>query len=483
MGDQLFNQQQSEIDRCSGAAGSEQTAVSHDSFCREDAGQLICHGEMCGVTPPRQQTGIMQHGGRGADGGEPAIRCVIPSRECPHPRIGAQVTHTWAARQKQAVVIARFDGGERGVGMHREAGSSCHVDAVTKRGDRDFDSRTAQQVDGRGCFNFLKSVREDCENRGHGMNLAGMSTDAHGNLSGEHLVVFGCGYVGSELARQAVAQGMGVTALTRNPETAAGLSAAGVEAVVAELASDEWHARIPGGASFVLNCVSSGDGGVDGYRRSYVEGMHSILAWARGGPVGTLVYTGSTSVYPQGGGAVVDETAPTEGASETARVLLEAEALLNAGEAVGAAAALTAGCRRRFVLRLAGIYGPGRHHLLDQLRGGAGEIPGRGDQRLNLIHRDDAVAAIWAVFTAPPAVTGEIFNVADDRPGTRDEIVTWLAAKIGVPAPRCTGESGSGRRAVSPDRIISNEKLKARLGWRPVFPSFREGYAHILRAL
>jgi nucleoside-diphosphate-sugar epimerase len=300
-----------------------------------------------------------------------------------------------------------------------------------------------------------------------------MSPDAHGNLSGQRLVILGCGYVGSELARQAVARGLRVTALTRNPVVAARLSAAGVEMVVAELASDGWHARIPAGAEFVLNCVSSGGGGIEGYRRSYVGGMQSLLAWARTAPVGTLVYTGSTSVYPQGGGVVVDETASTEGAGETARLLLEAEGMLGAGEAAA---------RRRFVLRLAGIYGPGRHHLLDQLRNGAQEIAGRGDHRLNLIHRDDIVGAIWAAFTALPKVTGGIFNVTDDQPATKAEIAGWLAAKIGVPPPSFTGGPGSGRRPVTPDRVISNEKLKAGLGWRPEFPSFREGYARILGA-
>ncbi len=283
-------------------------------------------------------------------------------------------------------------------------------------------------------------------------------------------MVFGCGYVGAEAARQAVARGARVTALTRNDAKADALRAGGVEVVVADLASGDWHGRVAGGADWVLNCVSSGGGGLEGYRQSYVAGMGSVLAWAKArGPVGTIVYTGSTSVYPQGGGVVVAETAPTDGGGERPRILLEAEDLLRGND--GATA-------RWFVLRLAGIYGPGRHHLLEQLR--AGEVAGRGDYRLNLIYRDDVVAGIWAAFGAEADVPNGIFNLADDGAATKAAMVGWLAARLGVPEPRFTGEPVSARRAVTPDRVIANAKAKAVLGWRPAFPSFREGYEKIL---
>jgi nucleoside-diphosphate-sugar epimerase len=302
-----------------------------------------------------------------------------------------------------------------------------------------------------------------------------MNPEAHGNFAGKRLVIFGCGYVGGEVARQALARDLRVTALTRNAEKAAGLRAAGIETVVADLASDAWHAAIPGGAEFVLNAVSSGGDGVEGYRRSYLEGMKSILAWARArGPAGTLVYTSSTSVYAQDGGVRVDESAPVAGRDERAAVLVETERLLLdglPGEGGRPAA-------RAFVLRLAGIYGPGRHHLIDQVR--AGEVSGNGGHHLNLIHRGDICAAIWAGFGAPAAVDGGVFNVADDGAATKAEVAAWLAAQLGVPTPRFSGLPAAGRRGVVPDRIIVNDRLKAALGWRPRFPSFRDGYANLL---
>ena len=299
-----------------------------------------------------------------------------------------------------------------------------------------------------------------------------MHPDAHLFFRGQHLVVFGAGYVGGELIRQASALGLRVTALTRNPTRAAELSALGAETIVADLATDGWHQQIAGGADLVVDCVGAGGGGVEGYRRTYVDGLRSILAWARRAPVGTFVYTSSTSVYPQTGGVQVTEDAPTLGGRDTAQVLVEAENVVRElGDGVG---------RRWFILRLAGIYGPGRHQLLDQLRAGATELPGAGDHHLNLIHRDDICAAIWAAFAAPPAIGQLIFNVADDGAATRTELAAWLAARLGRPPPRFTGEAPVGRARVAHDRLIVNERLKATLGWRPRYPTFRDGYEKIV---
>jgi nucleoside-diphosphate-sugar epimerase len=299
-----------------------------------------------------------------------------------------------------------------------------------------------------------------------------MQADAHLFFQDKRLVVFGAGYVGGAIARQARERGLRVTALTRNPARAAELAAAGVEVVIEDLASERWHARLGDGADFVLNCVGAGGGGVDGYRRSYVAGMASILAWARPRAVGTLVYTSSTSVYPQSGGNRIDEDAPTAGAHGTAQVLIEAENFLRAaGPDV---------VRRWFILRLAGIYGPDRHQLLDRLRAGESALPGRENCHLNLVHRDDICAAIWAAFAAPVGTANLVLNVADDGAAPRAEVAGWLAAQLGRPPPQFTTEAAAGRGHLTPDRIVANDRAKAALGWRPQFPTFREGYAKIL---
>lgn len=319
------------------------------------------------------------------------------------------------------------------------------------------------------------------------MNIFKMSADAPGKFLGRRLVVFGAGYVGGAVAREAAARGMRVTALTRNPEKARVLAEAGVDAVVGELADDAWHGRIAErGADFVLNCVSAGGGGLEGYRRSYVDGMRSVAGWAakmRGlaGPgqrgIGMLVYTSSTAVYPQTGGAVVGEEAPCDGRATggggdgRARLLLEAERLALAMHAEGTARGVA-------VLRLAGIYGPGRHQLLDKLRDGADELPGRGDYYMNLVHRDDIVGAIWAAFSSPEAQG--VFNIADDSAATRGEICGWLARQLGRAAPRFSGVAAGGRRGALLHRLIANRRAKAQLDWHLRYPTFREGYAPVL---
>jgi nucleoside-diphosphate-sugar epimerase len=303
-----------------------------------------------------------------------------------------------------------------------------------------------------------------------------MKPETPENLSGQRLVVFGCGYVGGEVARLALELGWEVTALTRNADKAELLRLQGVKVIVVELSSDVWHSQIPAGANYVLNSVSSGGGGLADYRRSYVDGMQSILRWARRGPAGTIVYTSSTSVYPQGDGAMVDEMAPTDGAGETGRVLRESEILLQTNRGRES----TAACARWFILRLAGIYGPGRHRLLDQLRSGATELAGRGEQRLNLIHRDDAAAAILAALRAPAAVADEIFNLADDAPVAKAEVVRWLADTLRIPVPSFVSGKVPRRRTAVPDRVISAGKIKRVLGWAPQLADFRAGYEKIL---
>jgi nucleoside-diphosphate-sugar epimerase len=218
---------------------------------------------------------------------------------------------------------------------------------------------------------------------------------------------------------------------------------------------------------------------LEGYRRSYIGGMKSILHWAATGaqPVGAFVYTSSTSVYPQGEGAVVDESATPLANVAGGGALVEAENLLRS--------ASTEVRRRWFVLRLAGIYGPGRHLLLDQLRAGADVLPGTGNNRLNLVHRDDVVATILDCLGAPTGVANEIFNVSDGQPATKREVVEWLAQQLGRPVPVFDGiQPPSARRGGEPvpDRLISNAHLRACLHWRPRIPSFREGYRALLDA-
>ena len=495
--EQVGHQGQAEFQGGAGAAGRHQAAIDDHAFGAEARGQFGGDAGVGGVTAVREQAGVEENGGRGADGGEPAAGGGLALQGGAQAEIGTEVFHSGTAGEENAVEGVGETVGQQSVGDEDETVAAGDGAIRTEGGDDDLGAGTAEHVDGRDGFQFFKAGGQGHEHGRHGRRVGGerrrrqlfsiaepaalalpagmnASASASARAAGPRLVVFGCGYVGAATAAWAQARGATVTALTRNPATAAALRAAGIEVVVADLAGSDWHAAIPGGAEWVLNSVSSGGGGIDGYRRSYVEGTRSVVAWARSaGGIGTLVYTGSTSVYPQGDGAAVDETAPTDAAGERPGLLLAAEAAVRGAEA-------EAGCRRSFVLRLAGIYGPGRHHVLDQLRSGAGEIAGAGSHRLNLVHRDDIVGAIAACFLARPEQGGGIFNVADDAPAPKAEVVAWLAGRLGVPVPRFTGEPAGGRRAVTPDRIIVNRRAREVLGWVPRYPSYREGYANLL---
>lgn len=288
------------------------------------------------------------------------------------------------------------------------------------------------------------------------------------DLGGARYFIAGCGYLGTAVAVALRARGAAVSALTRNPDTAADLRRAGLEVLIAELAAADWHPLLRGPFDGVVNCVGSGDGGTEGYRRSYVEGMESLVRWMEArGNVDRVVYTSSTSVYPSGEGREVDEDEPV-GGGERARLLLAAEERLSAAS----------GVRCRVVLRLAGIYGPGREHLVGQVR--EGRVAGRSETHLNLIHREDAAGAVLAALTAPALPSRSVLNVADDGAATKGAVATWLARHLGLPDPVFTGDLSALRGGPAPDRIIRNRRAKAVLGWAPRFPTFREGYGAFL---
>jgi nucleoside-diphosphate-sugar epimerase len=292
----------------------------------------------------------------------------------------------------------------------------------------------------------------------------------------ESVVIFGCGYVGTALAEALLAAGVRVGALTRNAATAQQLRDLGVQqVVVADLDSEVWHAQLSASYAAVVNCVSSAGGGIDGYRKSYLDGQRSILKWAAGRAIRAYLYTSSTSVYPQDDGQWVDETADTRGAPETGQVLLASERLLTD-------AASSFDCW--YVFRLAGIYGPDRHYLLDLLHSGAAVIPGSGDYFLNLIHRDDIVRAIGTALANPSPQHSGIYNVADSAPSTKARLAQWLADALGIAPPRFDPKAVSSRlqrrggRMVS--RQISSAKLIESLAWTPRFQDFRDGYRALL---
>ncbi|MGA1205780.1 MAG: NAD-dependent epimerase/dehydratase family protein [Opitutales bacterium] len=298
-------------------------------------------------------------------------------------------------------------------------------------------------------------------------------------MSGKRMVIFGCGYVGRELAAAAAEAGFGVWIHSRNRESLAAVDCVPEERkVVGNLHETGWHGGLAGEWDVAVNLVSSAGGGLDGYRLSYINGNRSIREWAGRESVGRLIYTSATSVYPQSTGEWVSEKdVPETGSlSPSGQLLRQAELETLDSDVFDSVV----------VARLAGIYGPGRHLYLDSLRGGLRELPGDGTAWLNLVYLKDIVGVLLRMAEADLPSLRNVFNVVDDHPERKQAIVDWLSRRLGqatIPFnPDLQGPRASKRTSSVglPNRRVSNQRLKEDLDWQPSFPSYREGYEDIL---
>lgn len=295
---------------------------------------------------------------------------------------------------------------------------------------------------------------------------------------GKRLLVLGCGYLGNVLVAEALGRGMRALAVSRNADTLAGVAGLGAETFCGLVDGDAWHEAAGAEVDFVVNCVSSAGGGLAGYRQSYVGGNASLGVWARRfGFSGRAVYTSSVSVYGDAEGAWVCEDAAPPPANERGSIVRESEDVFFRATPDALAT----------VLRLAGLYGPGRHLMMDRLRFGESELPGWGDYYLNLVRIEDVASAVWACLESESGVPG-VFSVVDNEPSLKQSIADWLAKQAGSPAPRFTGEVDATGRASRrlgengrpANRRIANAAFKKAAGWYPRFPSFREGFGELM---
>lgn len=287
------------------------------------------------------------------------------------------------------------------------------------------------------------------------------------------VLIVGCGYVGLPLGAQLLKQSHEVFGLRRSAVADAELKAAGITPLHADITHPETLATLPTGFDWVVNCVASGGGAADDYRRVYLQGNRNLIEWLAPAPPTKFVYTSSTSVYGQNDGSAVKETSPTEPAAETAKVLVEAEnVLLEAAQRKKLAAV---------VLRVAGIYGPDRGYLLKQYLKNEARIEGKGERALNMIHRDDLIGVIIAALKS--GRPGEIYNAVDDEPVSQRTFFEWLAGTLDKDLPPSAAEDAeTNRKRGVTNKKVSNRKLKMELGYQFKYPNFCKGYtAELMR--
>lgn len=179
-----------------------------------------------------------------------------------------------------------------------------------------------------------------------------------------------------------------------------------------------------------------------------------------------LTYLSSTGVYGDAGGAWVDESAPTGTGRRTARS--EADA-----------AWLARGAR---VLRLPGIYGPGRS-ALERVREGAARRIDLKAQVFSRVHVDDIVSGALLALDAPAGA----YNLADDEPCSQNKVIELACRLLGAKFPPLQSLdeaqlSPMARAFYAENRRVANGKAKRVLGWQPRYPSYREGLAACLAA-
>jgi nucleoside-diphosphate-sugar epimerase len=225
-------------------------------------------------------------------------------------------------------------------------------------------------------------------------------------------------------------------------------------------------AALPKSLDWVVHCVSASRAGPGAYERVYLAGTRNLLNRLAGAVGAKLVYTSSTSVYGQNDGSWVTEesdTAPTAPAGVT---LLETEQLVLEASRNGIVPGL--------VLRLAGIYGPGRDYWRRLFLESNGQLDGEGHRFLNMIHRDDVMGAVLAALEH--GAVGEVYNVVDNEPVSQRDLFRWLSEKLGRSAPQPGPPRDAARKRGVTSKRISNQKLRMQLGYRLKYPTFRDGY-------
>lgn len=253
--------------------------------------------------------------------------------------------------------------------------------------------------------------------------------------------VLGCGWLGLPLARELVGRGYTVRGSVTRADKLAALEEAGVRGHRLELTPDltgNTEGFFDADTLIITLPPKRREPGVEA---RYPAQIAAVLAATT--PETHIVFTGSTSVYPDLNRTVTEEDA--------------GGVITPSGEAVLAAETLLRE-RGATILRLAGLYGydrqPGR-----SLAGR--DVPG-GEARVNLVHRDDVLRVLLTVVES--SIRNTTLNVCADRHPTRRGVYTHQAERFGFAPPHFVEPHGRAYK------LVSNEKLKGQLGFTFSYP-------------
>jgi len=282
-------------------------------------------------------------------------------------------------------------------------------------------------------------------------------------------LVFGCGYLGRRVAESWSAAGEEVFVVTRSSERARGFEKEGYQPIVADVTRGASLTQLPSADTVLYSIGFDRSAGLS-MHDVFVAGLKTVLD-ALPAETGKFIYVSSTGVYGQTKGEWVDEDSPCQPEREGGRACLQAEQAL-AAHALGSHAV---------VLRMAGLYGPGRIPNAAAIRQNE-PIASAERGFLNLIHVEDAAALVIAA--AERATPPRMFVVSDGCPVERREYFAELARLLNADPPRFSppaADSPAAARSAS-DKRVKNALLLAELRPHLRYPSYREGLRAIVAA-
>lgn len=278
-----------------------------------------------------------------------------------------------------------------------------------------------------------------------------------------HIFIFGAGYSARAFARAMAGEASSIGGTTRTAAKFATLSAAGIEPFAFD--GKDVSPEIAAELARTTHLVASAGPNEAGDPVIAAASGHMMTAMPNLRWVG---YLSTVGVYGNHDGAWINETAeckPRAGRSDNRREAEKEWETLAGKRSVPLA-----------MLRLSGIYGPGRNAFVNLQNGTARRIIKQG-QIFNRIHVDDIAGSLEMLARAE---IGGIFNVTDDEPAPPQDVVEFAAGLMGVEPPPesdfLTADlSPMARSFYGENKRVSNAKLKA-AGYRFVHPNYREAF-------
>lgn len=277
------------------------------------------------------------------------------------------------------------------------------------------------------------------------------------------LFVFGLGYSALAIAGRVMCEGWTVAGTTRSLDNATRLKGLGIEPVLFDGTAPIDPKALAGTTHLLASIPPDPD---DPALRHHAKDVAELVGLEWSG------YLSTTSVYGVTDGSTVDEEYPCDPSSARGQRRLKAE---RAWQALPLPA---------HVFRLSGIYGSGRS-VFDTIRTGKAQRVIKPGQTFNRIHVDDIATVVRASMAKPSP--GRIYNLADDLPAPSADLVTYACEMLGCePPPEIPFDaavlSPMAREFWADNKRIDNSRIKAELGVKLAYPTYREGLDAILAA-